>query len=91
MTKEETGKVPKPPLMDFVDKIFLQFPLAADIQNVVRIAGPIHRRIAGHYALAFLHVDMHTARQRIFAFLTVIADDVNAALTLGDFAVSQQR
>ena len=38
-------------------------------------------------ALAFLNVDVHAARDRVFALLAVVADDVDLALTLGDFAV----
>ena len=39
------------------------------------------------HALAFLNVDVDAARQRVFALLAVVADDVDLALTLGDFAV----
>ena len=38
-------------------------------------------------ALAFLHVDVNAARNRVFALLTIVADDVDLAHTLGDFAV----
>jgi len=43
-----------PDFLDFVHEILLQLLLAADIQNVVRIARPAHQRIAGRNALAFL-------------------------------------
>ena len=64
--------------LNFVDEILLQFLLAANIQNVVRIARTIHQRIAGHHALAFLHIDMHAARQRVFALFAVVAHNVDA-------------
>ncbi len=38
-------------------------------------------------ALAFLNVDVDTARDRVFALLAIVADDVDLALTLCDFAV----
>ena len=73
--------------LNFVDEVLLQFLLAENIQNVVRVARAIHQRIAGLDALAFLHVDVDAAGQRVFALLAVVADDVDLALTLGHFAV----
>jgi hypothetical protein len=74
--------------LNLVDRILLQSFFAADIENVVRVAGAIHQRIAGHNALVFLHVDMDAAGQRVFALLAIVANDVNLALALGDFAVA---
>ena len=73
--------------LNFVHQVLLQFVFAEHVQDVVRIARSIHQRIARAHALAFLNVDVHTARDRVFALLTVIADDVDLALTLRDFAV----
>ena len=53
----------------------------------MRIARTVHQRIARLHALAFLHVDVDAARQRVFALLAIVADDVDLALALGDFAV----
>jgi len=49
--------------LDFVYEILLQFLLAANVQDVVRIARPVHQRIARHHAFAFLHADLHAARR----------------------------
>ena len=73
--------------LDLVDQVLLQFLFAEHVQNVVRIARPIHQRLAGLDALAFLDVDVHAARQRVFALLAVVAYHVDLALALGDFAV----
>ena len=69
--------------LDLVDQVLLQFLLAEHVQNVVRIARTVHQRIAGLHALAFLHVDVDAARQRVFALLAIVADDVDLALALG--------
>ena len=53
----------------------------------MRVARTVHQRIAGRHALAFLHVDVNAARDRVFALLAIVADDVDLARTLGDFAV----
>ncbi len=73
--------------LDLVDQVLLQFLFAEHGQNVVRIARTVHERLAGFHPLAFLDVDVHAARQRVFALLAVVADDVDLALPLGDFAV----
>ena len=53
--------------LNFVHEVLLQFLLAEHVKNVVRIAGAVHQRIAGSHALAFLHVDVDAARNRVFA------------------------
>ena len=73
--------------LNFVDEILLQFLLAEDVQNVVRIARTVHQRIAGLHALAFLHVDVNAARHRVFALLAVVAQDVDLAQALHNVAV----
>src|SRR5262249_30300619 len=55
--------------------------------DVVRIARTVHQRIAGVDALAFLDVDVNAARNGVFALLAVVADDVQLAHALADFAV----
>ena len=52
----------------------------------MRIARTVHQRIAGAHALAFLHVDVNTARNRVFVLIAIVADDVDLAMALGDFA-----
>ena len=61
--------------LDLVDQVLLQFLLAEHVQDVVRVARAVHQRIAGLHALAFLHVDVDAARDRVFALLAVVADD----------------
>ena len=49
----------------------------------------VHQRLAGADPLAFLHVDVDAARQRVFARLgaRLVGDDDDLALTLDDAAV----
>ena len=56
-------------LLNFVHEVRLQRLLAEDVQDVVRIARTVHQRLARANALAFLHVDVHAARQRVLARL----------------------
>ena len=72
--------------LDFVHQVRLQFLFAEDSQNVVRIERPVHQRFARLHALAFLHVDVHAARNRVFFFRAVVGDHVHFALALGNFA-----
>ena len=76
-------------LLDFVDEVLLQFLLAKDVQDVVRVARAVHQRLAGADALAFLHVDVHAARQRVLARLgaRLVRHDHDLALALHDRAV----
>ena len=60
--------------LNLVDQVLLQFLLAEHRQDVVRIARTVHERFAGLDPLAFLNVDVHAARQRVFALLAVVAD-----------------
>ena len=69
--------------LDLVHQVLLQFLLAEHGQNVVRVARTVHQRIAGLHALAFLHVDVDAAGQRVFALSSVVAADVDLALALG--------
>ena len=56
-------------LLDFVDQVLLQLLLAEHLEDVVRVARAVHQRLARADALAFLHVDVHAARQRVLALL----------------------
>ena len=56
-------------LLDFVDEIRVQRLLAEDRQDVVRVARPVHQRLARPDAVAFLDVDVHAARQRVLSRL----------------------
>ena len=49
-------------LLDFVDQVRLQLLLAEHVQDVVRVDRAVHQRLARADALAFLHVDVHAAR-----------------------------
>ena len=60
-------------LLDLVDQVALQLLLAEHAQDVVRVARAVHQRLARAHALAFLHVDVHAARQRVLARLAVVA------------------
>ncbi len=54
----------------------------------MRIERAVNQRLAGANVLAFLHVDVYAAWNRVFLDGTAIfALDVNPALTLDDFAV----
>ena len=72
--------------LDFVDQVRLQLLLAEHGENVVRVERTIHERLAGADALAFLDVDVDAAGHGVFLLLAVVGGDVDAALTLGDFA-----
>ena len=77
--------------LNLVDQVLLQFLFAEHRQDVVRVAGSVHERLAGFHALAFLDVDVDAAGQGVFALLAVVAYDVDLALALGDFAVLRPR
>ena len=49
----------------------------------MRVERAVHQRFAGRDALAFLHVDVDAARQRVFLLRAVVADDDDLALALG--------
>ena len=66
--------------LDFVHQVLLQFLLAQNMQDVVRIARPVHQRLADANALAFLHLDVDAAGDRIIHLLAVIAEDRNPML-----------
>jgi hypothetical protein len=50
----------------------------------VRVARPVHQRLAGADAIAFLDVDVHAARQRVLPRLaaTLVGDDDDFAQPL---------
>ncbi len=73
-------------LLDFVHQVSLQFLFAQHGENVVRVQGAVHQRIAGAQPLAFLHVDVNAARHRVFLLVAVVGRDVDLALALRDFA-----
>ncbi len=72
--------------LDFVHQVSLQFLFAQHGENVVRVQGTIHQRIAGAQAFAFLHVHVNAARHRVFLLVAVIGRHVDLALALADFA-----
>ena len=73
-------------LLDLVHQVRLQFLLAQHIQNVVRVQGPIHQRVACAQTLAFLDVHVNAALHRVFLLVAVVRGHVNLALPLGNFA-----
>src|SRR4051812_16555038 len=76
-------------LLDFVDQVGVQRLLTEDRQDIVRIARPVHERLARADAVAFLDVDVHAARQRVLSRLApLFRDDDDLALPLDDAAVA---
>src|SRR6185437_5159719 len=74
-------------LLDLVDQVVLQLLLAQHGENIVRIAGPVHERLARLDSLALLHGDMDAARQEVLVLLAVVGHDRDLALALADVAV----
>ena len=70
-------------LLDLVDEVLLESALAENFEDVVRVAGAVDECIAGAQTLAFLDVDVGTARNAVLLFLAVVGGDVDLALTLG--------
>ena len=79
-------------LLNRVHQVRLRVLFTEDGENIVRVQRTVNQRFAGRNVFAFLHVDVHAARDRIFLdglrdALAVFAFDVNLALALDDFAV----
>src|SRR6266702_3871216 len=72
--------------LNLVDQVGLHSALAEDFENVVRAAWTIDERVAGAETFAFLHVDVHTARNAVLLFLAVVGGDVDFALAFADLA-----
>ncbi len=75
-----------------VHQVGLRVLFAQDGEDVVRVERSVDQRLARRHVFAFLYVDVHAARDRIFFdglrdALTILALDVNLALALDDFAV----
>ena len=66
--------------LDFVHQVRLELFLAEHSQNIVRIERPIHQRFARFDALAFLHVNVHAARNRVFLLGAVVGRHIKFAL-----------
>src|SRR6516225_1309507 len=73
--------------LNLVHQVLLQFLFAEHAHDVVRIARAVHERIARVNTLAFLDVDVNAAGESVLALLAVVADDVQFAHALRDFAV----
>ena len=73
-------------LLDLVDQVRLQLLLAEHAQDVVRVARPVHQRLARPDALALLHVDVHAARDQVLARLgaRLVGHDDDLARALDD-------
>jgi len=75
-------------LLDFVDQVAVQCLLAEDRQDLVRVARPVHQRLARADAVGLLDVHVHAARQRLLSRLAaVLRDDDDLPLPLDDPAV----
>src|SRR4029077_5530269 len=76
-------------LLNGVHQIRLRELLAEDGQQIVQVERAVDPSLTGLDVVAFLHVDVHAARNRIFlGCLAVFAFHVDLAHTLGDFAVA---
>ena len=75
-------------LLDFVDQVLLQFLLAEDRQDVVRIARTVHQRVAGADPFVFLHGHVHAALDFVLGRLgrRVFRHDDDLAAALDDAA-----
>src|ERR1700756_3677182 len=62
--------------LDFVHQVSLQLFFAEHSQDVVRVERAVHQGFASLDALAFLHVDVNAARNRVFLLGTVVGDHV---------------
>src|SRR5580693_5048047 len=58
--------------LDFVHQVRLQLFFAEYSQDVVRVERAVHQRLARFHALAFLHIDVNAARDRIFFLGAVV-------------------
>ena len=76
-------------LLNLVDQVALQRLLAEHVEDVVRVARPVHQRLAGAHPLALLDVDVDAARQRVLPRLgtRLVRDDDDLPLALDDAAV----
>ncbi len=72
--------------LDFVHQVRLQLLFAEHGQDVVRVERPVHERFARLDALAFLHVDVNAARDRVFLLGAVVGDHVDFALAFRNLA-----
>src|SRR5579871_3976544 len=72
--------------LDFVHQVSLQLFLAEHGQDVVRVERSVHKRFARLDALAFLHVDVHATRNRVFFLGAIVGDHIDLALSLRNLA-----
>src|ERR1051326_8106780 len=70
--------------LDCIHQVSLQVFFAEHGEDVVRVERAVHQRFARLDALAFLHVDVNAARNRVFLFGAVVGDHVDFALALRD-------
>src|SRR5207248_3632232 len=76
-------------LLNRVHEVSLSEFFAQHGQQIVEVERAVNQSFASLDALAFLHVDVHTARQRIFlGGFSVFAFDENLAQALADFTVA---
>src|SRR5205807_881855 len=76
-------------LLNGVDQISLGELLAENGEQVMKVERTVNQCLAGLDVIAFLHVDVHAARDGVFlGGLAILALDVDLAHALGDFAVA---
>src|SRR5713226_4784085 len=78
-------------LLNCVHQVGLRELFAEDGQQVVQVERAVDQSLTGLDVVAFLHVDVHATRNRIFlGSLAVFAFDVDFAHALGDFAIAHR-
>src|SRR5437588_285527 len=76
-------------LLNGVDQISLGELLAENGEQVMKVERTVNQCLASLDVIAFLHVDVHAARDGVFlGGLAILGLDVDLAHALGDFAVA---
>ena len=73
-------------LLDLVDQVLRQRPLAEHLEDVVRVRRTVHQRLAGADAVAFADRQVLALRDQVLARLADLGDHEHLALALGVLA-----
>src|SRR5262245_453367 len=73
-------------LLDLVDQVPLQLPVAEHRQVVVRVGRAVHQGLAGAHAVAFVDADVLAARDQVLLGLRVVGADHDLAHALHEAA-----
>src|SRR6185312_3282942 len=73
-------------LLDFVDQVLRQRLLAEHLQDVVRVGGAVHQRLAGAHAIALADAQVLALRDQVLLGLADFRRDDHLALALGVLA-----